>query len=80
MWIKTIDEDEATGALARAYQAAIQRAGRVYQIVKTMSLAPRVQKVSMGLYREIMFDAEGLSRIEAELLATVTSRANDCHY
>ena len=80
MWIRTISEDEAEGALARAYQSAIQRAGRVYQIIKTMSLAPRIQKASLGLYREVMFDAKGLSRIDAELLAVVTSRANHCHY
>lgn len=80
MWIRTINEHEATGMLARAYQSAIQRAGRVYQIVKTMSLAPRVQDAAMKLYREIMFDPDGLSRADAELLAVVTSRANRCHY
>lgn len=72
---------EATGALARAYEAAVRRAGRVFQIVKTMSLAPRVQAASMALYREVMFDTHGgLSRADAEMLAVVTSRVNDCHY
>ena len=43
-------------------------------------LAPRVLDASMGLYREVMFDADGLSRADAELLAVVVSRANGCHY
>ena len=45
-----------------------------------MSLRPRVLKSSMDLYKEIMFAPCGLSRQERELLATVVSRHNDCHY
>ena len=59
---------------------AIQRAGRVFGIVRTMSLAPRVLKASMGLYRAIMFAEAGLSRRQREMIAVVVSRANDCHY
>lgn len=79
-WIRTIGVDEATGRLARSYKAAIGRAGRVYGIVRTMSLAPRTLDASMGLYGAIMFAEEGLSRVQRELLATVVSRANGCHY
>jgi alkylhydroperoxidase family enzyme len=45
-----------------------------------MSLRPGVLKQSMDLYREIMFGPSRLTRAERELLATVTSRYNDCHY
>ena len=38
-WIKTILPDEASGFLKKQYDAAIERAGRVYGIVRTMSLA-----------------------------------------
>jgi alkylhydroperoxidase/carboxymuconolactone decarboxylase family protein YurZ len=34
----------------------------------------------MALYREIMFGESGLSRRERELLATVASAAQSCHY
>jgi len=78
--IKLIEEDEATGLLAREYEAGATRAGKVYNIVKSMSLRPAVLQRSMQLYREIMFGPSGLSRIERELLAVVVSRANDCHY
>jgi alkylhydroperoxidase family enzyme len=79
-FIKLIREDEASGLLAREYEAGLARAGKVFNIVKSMSLRPRVLQASMQLYREIMFGASGLSRVERELLAVVVSRANDCHY
>lgn len=79
-WIKTIGVDEASGRLARTYRAAIERAGRVFGIVRSMSLAPRVLDSSMNLYRNVMYAEEGLARYQRELLATVVSRTNGCHY
>jgi uncharacterized peroxidase-related enzyme len=78
--VRLIEVDEATGLLAEEYDAAIERAGKVFNIVKAMSLRPGVLKRSMELYTEIMFGASGLSRQERELLAVVVSRQNDCHY
>jgi alkylhydroperoxidase family enzyme len=43
-------------------------------------LRPAVLERSIELYREIMFGPSGLTRAQRELLAVVTSRANDCHY
>ena len=45
-----------------------------------MSLAPAVLDASMALYQRIMFGPGGLTRRQREMLAVVTSRANDCHY
>ena len=78
--LKLIDVAEATGELKREYDAAIARAGKVFNIVKAMSLRPRVLARSMALYREIMFCRSELSRADRELLATVVSAANGCHY
>ena len=78
--LRLIDVDDATGPLKQEYEAAIGRAGKVFNIVKAMSLRPGVLKRSIDLYREIMFEPCGLSRQERELLAVVVSRANDCHY
>ena len=79
-WIHTILPEAAAGRLKKSYDAAIARAGRVFGIVRTMSLAPAVLDASMTLYQRIMFASEGLSRRQREMLATVVSRANDCHY
>jgi alkylhydroperoxidase family enzyme len=78
--VRLIDEDEATGELQRQYEAAIGRAGKVFNIVKAMSLNPRVLGASMGLYQAIMFGPSELTRAERELLAVVVSCENDCHY
>jgi len=79
-WIRTIPIAEATGRLARSYEAAIARAGRVFGIVSAQSLAPAVLDASMGLYQRVMYAADGLSRRQREMVATIVSRANDCHY
>jgi alkylhydroperoxidase family enzyme len=78
--LRLTDVDEATGVLKEEYDAAFGRAGKVFNIVKSMSLRPGVLKRSMELYKEIMFAPCGLSRQERELLAVVVSRHNDCHY
>jgi alkylhydroperoxidase family enzyme len=79
-FLRLIKESEATGALKVEYDAAVGRAGKVFNIVKAMSLSPGVLRRSMELYKAIMFGPFELSRAERELLAVVVSRANDCHY
>jgi alkylhydroperoxidase family enzyme len=79
-WIRTVGPDDAAGELRTSYAAAIQRAGRVYQIVRMMSLAPKVLDASIGVYLSIMHGRAGLSRRQRELLAVVTSCVNKCHY
>jgi alkylhydroperoxidase family enzyme len=79
-YIRLIDEGEAEGLLKEEYDAAIERAGKVFNILKAMSLRPAVLKASIALYREIMFGESGLSRQERELLATVASAEQSCHY
>ena len=78
--LRLVDVHEATGALKAEYDAAIARAGKVFNIVRAMSLGPSVLKRSLELYRAIMFGPSGLTRQERELLAVVVSRANECHY
>jgi uncharacterized peroxidase-related enzyme len=78
--IRLVADREATGRLRRLFDAAIERAGKVFNIVRTMSPNPPVLEASMGLYEAIMHGPSGLSRKEREMLATVVSRANDCYY
>ena len=79
-YVRLIEEHEAEGPLREDYEAAVERAGKVFNILKAMSLRPRVLRASMDLYREIMFGESGLSRRERELLATVASAEQSCHY
>ena len=79
-WIELVPDDEATGNLKQFYDAAIKRAGRVYEIVRTMSPNPQVLEASMTFYIKLMKGASGVSRKEREMLAVVTSASNGCYY
>ena len=78
--LRLTDVEEATGPLKAEYDAAVGRAGKVFNIVKAMSLNAGTLRASMDLYGAIMFGPSELSRAERELLAVVVSCTNDCHY
>jgi uncharacterized peroxidase-related enzyme len=79
-YIQTVDPNEASGLLKRLYDAAVARAGKVFNVIRAQSPRPKVLRVSTQLYIEVMYGESGLSRAERELLATVVSRANRCRY
>jgi alkylhydroperoxidase family enzyme len=80
-WIKTIDPRNAEGLLARLYQGAVKRAGKVFHLIRLQSLRPNVLRASTQLYVELMVSSsDGLTRAQREMIAVVVSRANDCHY
>lgn len=79
-WIKTFSLTEARGFLKKEYEAALDRAGRIWNIVSIMSLNPRAMKSSMDFYSAIMFGTSPLSRSQREMLAVVVSVANHCVY
>lgn len=79
-WIRTVAPQEAEGLLASIYDVAVKRAGRVFNILRIQSLNPPVLRSSMALYRDAMHGESPLSRAQREMIATVVSRTNDCHY
>lgn len=80
-WIRTIEPGEAQGQLKAYYDAAIERSGKVYGIVKLMSLEPRTLQASMGLYMAAVTHPKApLPRWFRELLAVTVSRLNQCFY
>ena len=79
-WIKMIEPPEATGELKQEYDAAEERAGKGFNILKVQSLNPAALTASMQMYRTTMFGPSGLSRAEREMMATVVSWANHCFY
>lgn len=79
-WIKTLSLDEATGKLRELYDAAVKRAGRVFQILRVQSLNPHALEASTELYKTLMHGPSPLSRRQREMLAVVVSRANKCFY
>ena len=80
-WIETVAPEHATGLLAKLYAAAVERAGRVFNILRIQSRRPETLRISTLLYREVMFAEQSpLSRAQREMIATAVSRANACEY
>lgn len=79
-WIEKIGPGDAEGPLARLYDEAMKRAGRVYEILQLQSLRPDILRAWLGYYTAVMHSPSGLSRIERELVAVVVSKTNGCHY
>jgi alkylhydroperoxidase family enzyme len=79
-WIRIIGHEESAGALRREYDRAIERAGRIYNIVRIQGLRPRHLHASLELYLVAMHGESGLTRAQREMLAVVVSQVNHCHY
>jgi len=79
-YIRTVSPEEAEGPLRSIYDAAVQRAGRVFQILRVQSVNPAVLRASMQLYASVMMGPSPLSRAEREAMAVAVSRSNDCFY
>jgi uncharacterized peroxidase-related enzyme len=78
--IKTIATEEAKSDLKDLYEAAVKRAGHVFNIISLQSLNPPVLKASTDLYQAIMLGPSSLSREEREMIAVVVSKAMGCFY
>lgn len=46
-WIPTVKPKDASGLLKRQYDAAVKRAGKVYQIIEIQSLRPNLLRASL---------------------------------
>jgi alkylhydroperoxidase family enzyme len=80
-WITTVDEQDASGDVAAAYEQAADRAtGRVAHVFKVHSLNPRSLSAHRTLYRTLMFGRSPLERYQREMIGTVVSAINGCHY
>jgi alkylhydroperoxidase family enzyme len=79
-WIEENKREEATGLLRTELDKAVERAGRVWNVVQVMSVNPLVLKTSIQLYGAIMLGRSDLSRFQRELLATVVSAELNCRY
>ena len=80
-WIRTIDTSDARGRLRSIYDAALERAGKVFGIIKLMSLQPAALEASMSLYAATTTSPRSpLPRWFRELVAVTVSRLNHCFY
>jgi uncharacterized peroxidase-related enzyme len=79
-YIKTVELKEATGELKEIYSKVVGERGKLSNILKIHSLLPKTMQTHLDFYMSVMFDKEGIKRVDAELIATVVSAANKCDY
>lgn len=81
-WIKMIEEAEAEGLLAELYHDAkrLKRPYPVAHIKKIHSLNPEAMQHVVGLDRKIRRGQSPLTILQREMIATVVSALNNCHY
>lgn len=78
--VHVLAHEDTSGVARREYDAAMRRAGRIWNIVSIQSQLPEVMRDSMRLYSSIMYGPSPLSRAQREMMAVVTSQVNECHY
>ncbi len=79
-WIDVVPHDKARGLLKQQYDAAVKRAGRIWNVVSIMSLNPGALTASMRFYGALMHGGSPLRRGQREMLAVVVSAVNRCVY
>lgn len=78
-WIETVDEEKATAGLLGCYSMAA-KSGPVDNIIRVQSLDPAALASHLGIYKAVVLNPGALSRARREMLGTVVSAANRCHY
>lgn len=79
-WIKQVSYADSRGVLRQAFDEALERAGRIWSIVRIMSIRPHTLQSSMRMYAQIMMTSSELSRVQREMLAMVVSSELRCEY
>src|SRR5437762_11913534 len=76
-WIRTIPREEATGTLKEAYDWQAKRLGEPTEFTQLGSLYPEMVMQRLQLYKTVEACPSGLSPIERQLAALVTSVLNE---
>jgi hypothetical protein len=79
-WIKTTSEQDARGRLREIYESIREGMPVVPNIMQSLSLKPEVLAAVARVFTTGTFGSSNLSRIQEEMVATVVSSLNQCHY
>jgi len=79
-FINIFNFEDSSGLLKKEYEKGMRRAGRIWKILTIQSQTPEILQDSMRLYGSTMYGNSKISRFDRELLAVVTSIANECEY
>lgn len=80
--IPIVEEDEAAGEVARAYEQYRRQCGRssVPGILKCFATHPALLQQMLALAPALLFSDGHLARKQKEIIATYVSSLNDCAY
>lgn len=79
-WIKTVPESEAQDKLTEVYAEIRKRFPMVPNIMQSLSLQPELLGHVAGAFMTATFGGSRLTRVQEEMIATVVSSINRCHY
>lgn len=79
-WIRTVSEDEAQGQLREIYDSLKGAFPVVPNIMKAFSIRPEMLAAVARVVTSTTFGGSELSRTQEEMIATVVSSINRCHY
>jgi len=79
-YIKTINEQDATGPLADLYKRYANPDGSVDEVLKVHALNPASLQAHCQLYIQSCHKPSPLSRAQREILGVTVSRLNNCTY
>ena len=79
-YIKTIDQEDATGQLKDIYDNLLGSFGMIPNIIKVQSLRPDLLEPLLGFLGALMETEHGLSKTTKELIAAYVSKINSCEY
>lgn len=80
VFLHTVEESEASGAVAELYERARAQFGFVPDAVRVLSARPEVGLRLTDLKAVLLGDAATIGARRADILATVVSGANHCTY
>ncbi len=80
MWIKHVEESEATGYVSQVYRSMSRRDGEIDNIIQAHSLNPNALRALMSFYNGVMHGDGAISLRRREMIAVTVSRINACHY
>lgn len=80
-WIETIEPEDASGPLERAYSHAKTPSGAVDNVMKAHSLRPRTMEGHLALYRSVLHAEDIVLPLWfLETVASYVSMINGCDY
>lgn len=79
-WIPTVSEEQATGSLAEIYSEIRKTFSSVPNVMKAFSQRPELLSQMRRVAMTATFGGSRLTRPQEEMIATVVSSLNRCHY